>query len=184
MGLTLILGPMKSGKSLELISYFAPLRYTNISFGLFQSARNVRDKNVWTRDGLQLEAKKIESLSEILDDNYQIVGIDEIHMFPADEAWVLDKILKRGCRLIVSGLDTDYRGKMFDIIKKVLELGPSEVRYRKAVCEICKNPNAVYTQLLKDDSPILEGLPSVLPEDGTYGYKVVCRSCFKRKNEA
>lgn len=184
MGLTLILGPMKSGKSLELISHFTSLKYTNISFGLFQSAKNTRDKNVWTRDGLSLEAKKIESLTEILDENYEIVGIDEIHMFPAQEVWVLDKILKRGCRLIISGLDTDYKGMMFDTVKKVFELGPSEVRYRKAVCEICKNPNAVYTQLLKDGVPILEGLPSVLPEDGTFQYKVVCRSCFKRKSDS
>ncbi len=183
MPLNLILGPMKSGKSFELISYFMPLYYTEISFGLYQSSRNKRDENIWSRNGISLKAEKISDLSEIWKKNFQVVGIDEIHMFEEKNINVIEDLLKKETKIIVSGLDTDYRGEIFPIVKKLLELGPNEVKYKKAVCEICKKPEAVYTQIYKGDVPILGGLPSVVPDDGTYTYKAVCRRCFiKRRN--
>ncbi len=85
MELTLILGPMKSGKSFDLISYFAPLKYTKKKYGLFQSARNVRDGQIESRNGVLLEAKKVSSFEEILNEDYEVIGIDEIHMFEPSE---------------------------------------------------------------------------------------------------
>lgn len=181
MNLTLILGPMKSGKSFDLISRFAHLKYAQIPFALFNSLKNVRDKNVFSRNGLELEAKKIGSLSEVEADGLKIIGIDEIHMFNEDDALTIEKFLKRGIEVVVSGLDLDYRGEMFKIIKRLFELGPKEVIYRRAVCERCKIPEAVYTQILKDNKPLLSGLPPVVPEDGSYEYQPLCRNCFVKK---
>jgi thymidine kinase len=181
MELTLILGPMKSGKSFELISYFAPLKYTDISYALFQSARNERDNNIASRNGANIEARKISSLHEALNEDLKIVGIDELHMFAPEDVAAIDALLKKGVKVIASGLDTDYRGKMFDVIRNLLELGPKEVRYKRAVCEVCKKPSAVYSQVLNQGEPITEGMPSVLPDDGTYTYMAVCRDCFVKK---
>ncbi|MFA5061904.1 MAG: thymidine kinase [Patescibacteria group bacterium] len=178
MDLTLILGPMKSGKSFDLISYFAPLKYTDIPHGLFQSARNLRDEHICSRNGVVIEAKKVQSLAEILDSDLKVVGIDELHMFQPEDAGVIDKLLRKGVKVVASGLDTDYRGKMFDIIRAFLELGPREVKYKRAVCEICKQPIATYSQVLNKGVPITEGMPSVLPDDGTFTYVPVCRNCF------
>lgn len=179
--LILILGPMKSGKSFEVINHFAPLKYTDITYGLYHSARNVRDGGVWSRNGVELEAKKVHSLKEILQDDVQVVGIDEVHMFEEKDAYAIEELLKRGTKVIISGLDTSHNGRMFPIIMRILELGPTEVIYKKAVCEICKDPNAVYTQILKNLKPVLEGLQVVVPDDGTHQYKSVCRTCFVRK---
>jgi len=180
MPLKLILGPMKSGKSFELISHFAPLKYTNIPYALYQSSRNVRDESVWSRNGLQLKARKVQDLSEALNSGFEIVGIDEAHMFGESIAEEVKALLERGTQVIVTGLDKDYKGELFLPIKKLIELGPSEVVFKRAVCESCKDPNAVYTQVLHKGVPIKGGLPSVLPEDGTYEYKVACRKCFVR----
>lgn len=180
MELTLILGPMKSGKSFELISYFMPLKYTDIPFALYQSMKNIRSENIWSRNGVSLEAKKVDTLAEILESNLKIVGIDEIHMFNEKEAEIIEKLLKKNIEVIISGLATDYKGNMFSITKKLIELGPKEIKYKMAVCETCKKPNAVYTQVYENSKPVLEGLSSIVPEDGTYEYKVVCRKCFKR----
>jgi len=90
----------------------------------------------------------------------------------------LEKLLKKGVKVVASGLDTDYKGEMFPIIKRLLSMGPKEVEYKRAVCEACKTPDAVYTQVYKNGEPVLEGLPSVIPEDGTYIYKPLCRRCF------
>lgn len=178
MDLILILGPMKSGKSFELISYFMPLKYTNIKFNLYQSIRNKRDEDVWSRNGVSIKSKKISSLKEILNKKEKVIGIDEIHMFSESDIIVISELLKRRRKIIVSGLDLDYRGKMFRVIEKLFELGPKKVKYKRAVCEICKKPEAIYTQIYKNNKPVLRGLPSVVPDDGKYAYVPVCRKCF------
>lgn len=182
MDLLLILGPMKSGKSFELISHFAPLKYTSIPFGLFQSVRNVRDDGICSRNGISLGAQKIESIAQILDKNLQVVGIDEVHMFAESEVENIKKLLEQGTKVIISGLDMDCYGKLFPIVRKLLELGPKDVKYRRAVCEICGNPNAVYTQISKDNKPVLAGLPQVVPDDGTYTYTATCPKCFVKSS--
>ncbi|MGC9310180.1 MAG: thymidine kinase [Candidatus Aenigmatarchaeota archaeon] len=180
MPLKIVLGPMKSGKSFEMISHFAPLKYTKIPYALYQSSRNVRDENVWSRNGIELVAKKVESLREAVEGDFRVVGIDEIHMFGEHIVGEIEALLGRGTQVVATGLDTEYRGRMFPVIKRLLELGPETVVYKRAVCEKCKNPNAVYTQVLREGVPVTGGLPSVLPEDGTYEYKAVCRKCFVR----
>lgn len=178
MDLSLIFGPMKSGKSYELISFFAPLSYTNLKFRLYQSARNVRDAFIASRNGPKLEAKKIASLKEILEDDVEVVGIDEIHMFQAADVSVIEELLKKKIRVVISGLDTDYQGKLFDTVARLLELAPKEIKYRRAVCDVCKAPDAIYTQIFKGSEPVTAGLPPVVPDDGTYNYLSVCRGCF------
>lgn len=181
MELALILGPMKSGKSFDLISYFAPLKYTTVSFGLYQSARNVRDEQICSRNGVVIAAKKVHTLAEALEKDFSVIGIDEMHMFSETEAAVIEQLMKQGTRIIAAGLDTDYQGKLFPIIAKLLELGPKEVRYKRAVCECCKKHDAVYTQVLRASVPLTEGMPPSIPDDGTFNYKPVCRDCFIKK---
>ena len=178
MDLTLILGPMKSGKSFDLISYFAPLKYTDIPHILYQSARNVRDEHISSRNGVIIESKKVNSLADALENNFAVVGIDELHMFdPADVA-VVAELLKRGVKVVAAGLDTDYRGRMFEVIRGLLELGPKEVKHKRAVCELCRQPIAVYSQVFNKGLPITGGMPPVIPDDGTFTYQPVCRNCF------
>lgn len=178
MDLTLILGPMKSGKSFDLISYFAPLKYTDIPHILYQSSRNVRDEHISSRNGVIIEAKKVGSLREALDKNFTVVGIDELHMFDPKDIEVVAELLNRGVKVVAAGLDIDYRGKMFEVVRGLLELGPKEVRYKRAVCELCRQPNAVYSQVFAKGVPLTEGMPPVIPDDGTFTYQPVCRNCF------
>ena len=154
MDLTLILGPMKSGKSFDLISYFAPLKYTDIPHILYQSSRNVRDEHISSRNGVIIESKKVSSLAEALDKNFAVVGIDELHMFDPSDVQVVAALLNKGVKVIGAGLDIDYQGKMFDIIRGLLELGPKEVRYKRSVCELCRQPNAVYSQVFSKGVPL------------------------------
>ena len=178
--LTIILGPMKSGKSFDLISHFAPLQYTDIAYSVYQSSRHVRDDAVWSRNGPSIAANKVRTLKPLLKRNDAVVGIDEVHMFRPADIEVLAELLRRGTRIIVSGLDMDYRGVMFGVIRRLLELAPHEVRYKRAVCEVCRKPQAVYTQITLKGEPVTGGLPSVIPEDGTVHYLPVCRHCFVR----
>ncbi len=181
--LILILGPMKSGKSFELISFFSPLRYSKEKFSLYHSLKNIRDKKISSRTGLDIESQKIKSLSEI-NANLDIIGIDEVHMFPPEEVKYIEDLLKKGKKFIISGLDLDYQGKLFETVKKLLELGPDRVIYKKAFCEICQEPEASFTQIVdKNGRPVLEGLETVVPDDGTFVYRSVCRKHFVKKQD-
>jgi thymidine kinase len=57
-------------------------------------------------------------------------------------------------------------------------MGPREVKYKRAVCEVCKSPDAIHTQVYHKEKPLTGGAPSIIPEDGTYMYLAVCRKCF------
>jgi thymidine kinase len=181
MELILILGPMKSGKSMDLISHFAPYAFSNRTFALYQPMSNVRDQQIHSRNGLQLAAKKVASLREALGKGYFAIGVDEMHMFPAEEADVIAELLHEGTRVVVCGLDTDPWGELFAVIKRLMELGPNEVRYKRAACDDCHHPDAIYTQVLHNNEPVGRDVPPCLPDDGTYSYKAVCRDCFVRK---
>ncbi len=178
---------MKSGKSYDLISYFAPLRYSKVRFGLYQSIRNVRDPVIRSRNGVVLRAKKVRSLFDVLrevkEKKLEVVGIDEIHMFAPRGVPAVEEMLNLGVKVWISGLDKDYRGRLFSIIQRLLELGPSEVKFKKSVCEVCREPEAVFTQILRNDKPIFSGLSPVVPDDGTYQYRVVCRQCFGKDRQ-
>lgn len=180
MNLTLILGPMKSGKSYELISHFAPLKYTEIAHQVYQCNKHVRDEQVQSRNGSLIEAKKINHLREILDEDADIVGIDEFHMFDNEDLHVIDDLLRDGKHVIISSLDTDYRGLLFSNVAYLFSLGPREVKFRRAVCEVCKVPDAVYTQIFDGDKPVLGGMPASVPDDGRFSYVPMCRLCFTR----
>lgn len=171
---------MKSGKSFDLISHFSPLQYTNSKYALYQPLRNVRDTGIESRSGLFINAQKIASLGDIVDIDASIVGIDEIHMFEPTDADYIGKLLSRGVDVVVSGLDTDYRGELFEVIKKLFELGPKEVKYKRAVCNECKSFSATHTQVYSMGVPLTEGMPSVIPDDGTFTYEPLCRKCFVR----
>ncbi len=181
MDLTLILGPMKSGKSLELIEYFFNIQKKNIPFKLYQPLKNVRDKHINSRAGLFIKAEKIKDLFEIKEGNAKIIGIDEIHMFKKEEVKAIERLLEKRIKVIAAGLDRDYKGEIFSIIKQLLKLNPDKVEFKKSICEICGKSEAVYTQIYKDNKPILDGLPPCVPDDGTYQYKPVCANCFQRK---
>lgn len=178
--LTLILGPMKSGKSFDLISYFAPLAYSKIPHALYQPACNVRDTHISSRNGTTLRAKKIRSLKDIKKGRCKVIGIDESHMFDPDDIDAVRTLLKNKVEIVACGLDTDYRGTLFPIIAAFMSLGPDTVIFKKAACDLCRSPRAIYTQVSTSKGPVLDGLPSVLPDDGTYLYTSVCRNCFVR----
>ena len=137
------------------------------------------DDNIEARSGVKALAKKVSRLSDI-PDAFDVIGIDEIHMFTKIEAREVEKWLNKGINVHLSGLDLDYRGKLIPIIARLLELKPDKITIKQAVCENCKNYKAIYTQILHHNKPVTKGLLSVVPEDGTYLYQPRCRDCFIR----
>ena len=174
---TLILGPMKSGKSLELISHVSPHEFSDKKVLYVQPEANVREQGIQSRAGISAATMRVHSLAKVPKD-FDIIGIDEVHMFPVKDATHIDNWLRSGKSVIVSGLDLDYRAKMPGIIKYIHQLKPDRIVIKTATCDVCKKYDARFTQILRNKKPITSGLPSVVPEDGTYDYQARCRECF------
>lgn len=178
--LTLILGPMKSGKSLELIARVAPYEFANQKVLYIQPQANVRDDGIHSRIGINTQAVVVKSLKEI-NTPFDVIGVDEIHMFDPDEINVIEQWIKEGKSVFISGLDLDYRARMPSMIIHLLQLKPDKLIFKIAVCDICKEYSAPFTQILHKNKPVLAGLPLISPEDGTYVYQARCRNCFVKK---
>jgi thymidine kinase len=177
---TMILGPMKSGKSGELVLRVSPYEHTNKAVLYVQSEANVRDQGIQSRLGMNATALAVRSLHDV-DQSFDIIGIDEVHMFDVGNEQAIDTWLHQGKDIIASGLDLDYRGKMLPIIIRLLELKPDKIISKTSACDACKEPGAQFTQILNHGEPVLSGLPPVVPEDGTYDYQARCRDCFVKE---
>lgn len=176
---TLILGPMKSGKSLELLGRMSPYEHTNQEVLYVQPEANVRDHGIQSRLGINATALSVKSLADV-NQPFDVIGIDEVHMFDKVDGFVIDSWLGQNKNIIASGLDLDYRSKMLPIVIRLLELKPDKLIHKLSVCDSCKKYNAKFTQILKNNIPVLGGLPPVVPEDGTYDYQARCRDCFTK----
>lgn len=177
---TLISGPMKSGKSLELIAQVAPYEHTDQEVLYVQPEANVRDSGIQSRLGVNATALVVESLRDVTS-SFDVIGIDEVHMFDKNDGDVIDEWLRQNKNIVASGLDLDYRGKLIPVVKRLIELKPDHVINKISVCDVCKQYRAPFTQILRKGQPVLSGLPAVVPEDGTYQYEARCRDCFVRK---
>lgn len=182
VSLDVVLGPMKSGKSLSLMSMLSPLQFTRVRHRVYRSERHVRDAGVTSRSGGELVTTKVATLREALSEPLDVVAVDEVHMFDVDDVAVIEQLLARGTRVVVAGIDLDHRGELFATVRALLELGPDTVSYRRAVCDQCRDFSATHTQVLRSGQPFLDHLggSEALPDDGTFSYEARCRSCFVR----
>jgi len=180
MALTLIMGPMKSGKSLELIARVAPYEFADKKVLYLQSSKDVRDQGITSRIGINTKAERVASLTEI-NNGFDVIAVDEVHMFPETDAEQIGKWIAEGKDVFVTGLDLDYSATLQPMVARILELKPHNIIIKKAVCEVCHKYRAQFTQILHKGQPVLGGLPSVVPEDGTYSYEARCRECYVKK---
>lgn len=172
---------MKSGKSLELIAQVAPYEHTSQKVLYIQPEANVRDRGIQSRLGVNVSALSVASLRDV-DQDFDVIGIDEVHMFSEQDADIIESWLHQNKNVVTSGLDLDYRGRLLPIVVRLLELKPEQLINKISVCDGCKEYRAPYTQILSDNTPVLAGLPSVVPEDGTYVYEARCRDCFIKEH--
>jgi thymidine kinase len=181
MALTLILGPMKSGKSLELIARVAPYEFAKKKVIYVMSKKDKRPGGLSSRIGVDTKAIRVDSLKEI-NNGFDVIGIDEVFMFDNSDSKQIENWLAEGKDVVVSSLDLDYSATMMPMIKKLLELKPEKVINKMAVCEVCHKYKAQFTQILNKGIPVTRGLPYIVPEGAShnYEYQARCRNCHQR----
>ena len=113
--------------------------------------------------------------------NTDLIGIDEIHFFGTHMIRAIEQLVEQGKRVIVAGLDLDFRGEPFGVLPHLLAVA-DEVSKLKAICVVCGD-EAHHTQRLVNGHPAAYNDPIVLVGASEL-YEARCRECFKiRKPE-
>lgn len=151
-----ICGSMFSGKSEELIRRVRRAQIARQRVQVFKPAIDNRygRQQVASHDGSRLTAISIASSDEILrrlERDVTVVAIDEIQFLDDRLLDVAQQLADRGIRVIVAGLDMDFRGEPFGPVPKLLALA-EKVDKLQAICMVCGAP-ASRTQRLVNGQP-------------------------------
>ena len=184
--LEVICGPMFAGKSEELIRRIGRSIIAKQDVIVFKPIIDNRysTSEVISHNGRKIEAYPIEYASEIyhyfredlFGQFYHVVGIDEIQFFDSEILDVIWWLQKHGSKIIVSGLDLDYRKNPFGDLPYLLAMA-SEVTKLKAICQVC-GEDAMYTQRLLNGSPAPYSGETVIV-GATEQYEARCGKCHK-----
>lgn len=170
-----ICGSMFSGKTQELIRRLKLATIAKQKVQVFNSYLDTRyaKEHIVSHDKNMLKAVPVKNAKEILkmtDADTRVVGIDEAHFFSDDIVETANKLADSGKRVIVAGLDTDYRGEPFSQMSKIMAVA-EYVTKNLAICMVCGDP-AHYSQRLTDSSKrIVVGAQDK--------YEARCRKCFR-----
>lgn len=172
-----ICGSMFSGKSEELLRRVRRATYGNLSVRVFKPAIDDRfaDDSVVTHNGTSAIARPVKNSDEILEDidnEVDVIGIDEVQFFDENITAVADELANKGIRVVIAGLDTDFRGEPFGPMPKLMALSES-VSKLNAICPICGSP-ASRTQRLIDGRPASYD-DSVIMVGASESYEPRCR---------
>src|SRR3989338_4584649 len=185
--LEVVCGPMFSGKSEELIRRVKRVQISGKSFILFKPSIDNRydATHVISHDHRKLEAivtgtdsgaiSDIESL--VASKQPEVIAFDEGNFYENSIIEPITRWVSEGRRVVVAGLDTDFRGETFGPMGELLARA-DYVDKIKAICMRCKNREAVMTQRLIDGKPAKRTDPTIVV-GASEMYEARCRSCHE-----
>lgn len=164
-GIEVICGSMFSGKSEELIRRVRRAQIARQRVQVFKHSLDDRytPGAVASHDGARLEAIPITRSNEIsayLSPPMDVVAIDEVQFLDDAIVPITQQLADRGMRLILAGLDLDFRGEPFGAVPRLLALA-EQVDKLQAICMIC-GAGASRTQRLVNGQPAHYSDPVIL----------------------
>jgi thymidine kinase len=178
-----ICGCMFSGKTEELIRRLNHVQIARQSLRAFTPRRDTRYRagSLVSHNGVAVEARMIDSIREVYDhieDDVHVVALDELHFLnddPETVHGVCQDLADRGLRVIVSGLDQDFRAAPFPAMARLLAVA-EQVDKLYAICVHC-GAYATRSQRLIDSKPAPADAPTIVV-GGLDLYEARCRACF------
>lgn len=160
-----ITGSMFSGKTDELIRRLRRARIARQNVQVFKPVIDNRYglEKVTSHAGTEFEATPVHTADQItplIHSDTTVVAIDEAQFFGADVCAVCQKLAARGVRVIVAGLDQDFRGEPFGPMPQLMALA-EDVTKLHAICAVC-GEEASRTQRLLDNQPASFDQPVVI----------------------
>lgn len=170
-----IVGPMFSGKSEELIRR---LRRAEIARQRVQIFKPVIDKRyssngIVSHSGLEIPSDLVSTGADILtkvEARTEVIGIDEAQFLGESLLESCTRLADLGKRVIVAGLDTDFMGRPFEPMPRLL-VAAEEITKLLAICARCGNPAVNTQRLVASEELIVVGAGGM--------YEARCRRCFE-----
>ena len=171
-----VVGSMFSGKTQELIRRLRLATIARQKVQVFNSRLDTRyaKSHIVSHDLLKTPSEPVSKAKEILSKvrpDTQVVGIDEVQFFGEEIVAVCEKLADQGRRVIVAGLDQDFRGVPFPATARLMAVAEF-VTKNLAICSVCGSP-ANRSQRLSVSKKVIE-------VGASDTYEARCRSCFRR----
>jgi len=169
-----ICGSMFSGKSEELIRRLRRAQIARQRVQIFKPKLDSRfsEDHIVSHSEMKIRSQLVSGAREILDlldGRTQVIGIDEGQFFDMELAYVCNNLADSGKRVIVAGLDQDFRGKPFDPMPELLSIA-EYITKTLAICVRCGAPANRTQRLVENPDRLLVG--------ATDAYEARCRLCF------
>ncbi len=173
-----ICGSMFSGKTEELIRRLRRAEFAKQRVEIFKPAIDTRfsEMEVVSHDHHSIVSTPVDSSQNILlmVGDVDVVGIDEAQFFDDGIVDVCNRLANIGLRVIVAGLDMDFRGVPFGPMPALLAIA-DDVTKEHAICMRCGNPAYVSHRLVADEKQVLLGEKDE--------YEPICRHCFEAEKQ-
>lgn len=175
-----VAGGMFSGKSEELMRRVRRAIIARKRVQVFKSRLDSRYAGLFavsSHDGRSVEAVPVDSSLQIaqrVDPTAQVIAVDEAQFLDDGIVAVVTSLAARGRRVVIAGLDTDFRGEPFGPMPGLMAIAEM-VDKLSAICVLCGSA-ATRTQRLIDGEPAAWNSPTIMV-GGRETYEARCRSC-------
>jgi thymidine kinase len=169
-----VCGSMFSGKTEELLRRIKRARLARQHVVLFKPRVDNRydEVKIVTHEGANADAVPVASANELgalVPNGTHVVGIDEVQFFSDDIVAAAERLANAGARVIVAGLDQDYRGQPFGPVPKLMAVAEYVTKLH-AVCAKCGAPASRSQRIAASEGQLFVG--------GAAAYEARCRRCF------
>ncbi len=171
-----VCGSMFSGKTEELIRRLRRAKFAHQKVEIFKPSIDKRysDEEVVSHDSTAIMSTPIDSSAQILlmSSDIDVVGIDEAQFFDMGLVEVCNELANRGVRVIVAGLDMDYRGVPFGPMPSLCAIA-DDVQKVHAICVRCGSLAYVSHRKVAGDKRVMLG--------EMHEYEPLCRECYMKE---
>ena len=179
--LEVISGCMFAGKTEELSRRIKVLEYAKKKIAVFKQTIDNRysEDSVVSHAGSSVKSFNIKNAREIfdyIDDSYDVIAIDEVQFFDEEIVEICDHFADQGKRVMVAGLDMDFRGEPFSVMPQLFTHAEFVTKLT-AVCMKCGAP-ATRSQRLIDGHPARYDDP-IIQVGASEQYEARCRHCHE-----
>lgn len=165
---------MFSGKTEELIRRLKRVQIANLKAEVFKPSIDTRysEKEVVSHDENAIKSTPVESSQHILllAQDADVIGIDEAQFFDAEIVHVCESLAARGVRVIVAGLDMDFKGQPFGPMPELLAIADYITKLH-AICVKCGNIASLSFRKAASQRQVLLGEKQE--------YEPRCRKCYE-----
>lgn len=168
-----VCGSMFSGKTEELIRRLKRAEIARQKVKIFkpQIDKRYSDTDIVSHDEQKISSKVVKDAKDIIQLSLeaQVVGIDEAQFFGSNLVKTCNTLANMGKRVIVAGLDMDYKGIPFGPIPKLLSIA-EYITKTHAICVVCGNPANYTYRTSEEKAQVILGASDK--------YEARCRNCY------